>query len=232
MAKFEIKTDLPITTQLEIDRIEGIVSDARTDEDNAFMTSLAPYLTNEVIAYDSDGLIINARGNTVPDSYPNFAKGAVFIKSNATGNGLYINIGDSTTSLFSLVDENNYSSEVSLTSANILAMNATPVTIVPAVTGKTIVIDEISLKMTTTSTAYANGGALEFRYTDGSGAKVTADIAAGVITAGAGTSYTINKSIVTSLTGVVSSPIIITNATAPFITGTGTGVLSIRYHLI
>lgn len=121
---------------------------------------------------------------------------------------------------------------VALTSANILAMNGTPVTILAAVTGKTIVVDDICLKMVTTATQYANGGAVEFRYTNASGAKVTADIASGVITAGAATSYTINKSIVTSLTGVVSSPIVITNATAAFITGTGAGVLTIRYHLI
>jgi len=122
--------------------------------------------------------------------------------------------------------------QVPLTSANILAMNGTPVTIVPAVTGKTIVIDEITLKMVTTATQYANGGAVEIRYTDGSGAKVTADIAAAIITAGAGTSYTINKAIVTSLVGVVSSPIVITNADAAFITGTGAGTLYIKYHLI
>lgn len=128
--------------------------------------------------------------------------------------------------------EGSASVQVALTSANILAMSATPVTIVPAVTGKTIVVDEIVLKMVTTATQYANGTAVEFRYTDGSGAKVTADIAAAVITAGAGTSYTINKGIVTSLTGVVSSPIVITNATTAFDTGTGTGTLFIRYHLI
>lgn len=119
-----------------------------------------------------------------------------------------------------------------LSSADILAMNATPITIVPAVAGKTIVVDDICLKMVTTATGYANGGAVEFRYTDGSGANVTADIAAAVITAGAGTSYTINKSIITSLTGVVNSPIVITNADAPFITGTGAGVLTVRYHLV
>ena len=121
---------------------------------------------------------------------------------------------------------------VNLTAANILAMNGAPVTIVPAVAGKTIVVDDVCLVMTTTATVFANGGAVEFRYTDAAGDKVTADMAVGVITAVAGVSYTINKSIVTSLTGVISSPIIITNAAAAFITGTGTGVLTIRYHLI
>ena len=122
--------------------------------------------------------------------------------------------------------------QVALTSANILAMNGAPVTILAGVAGKVIVIDDICLQMTTTAVVYANGGAVEFRYTGAAGAKVTADTAPVVITAAAGTSYTINKSIVTSLTGVVSDPIVITNAAAPFITGTGTGILTIRYHLI
>jgi hypothetical protein len=121
---------------------------------------------------------------------------------------------------------------VSLTSADIKAMSATPVTLIAGVTGKTIVIDDICLKMTTTATGYTGGGAVEFRYTDGSGAKVTADIASTVITAEAGTSYTINKSIVTSLTGVKDAPIVITNASAAFAAGTGTGVIYARYHLI
>lgn len=136
---------------------------------------------------------------------------------------------------FQLLNPNNVQTivvDVALTSANIKAMNGAPVTLIAAVTGKTIVIDEVALVMTTTATGYANGGAVELRYTDGSGAKVTADIAGAVITAGAGVSYTINKSIVTSLTGVISSPIVITNASAPFITGTGTGILTIRYHLV
>ena len=121
---------------------------------------------------------------------------------------------------------------VPISAAQIIGMKDAPVTLVPAVTGKTIVIDDIVLKMVTTATQFANGTAVEFRYTDAAGAKVTADIAASVIQAGAGTSYTINKSIITSLVGVISSPIIMTNATTAFDTGTGTAVVYVRYHLI
>lgn len=122
---------------------------------------------------------------------------------------------------------------VTLSSANILAMNGAPVTLLPAPgSGKVIVVDHISLKMTTTSTQYANGGAVEFRYTDGSGAKVTADIAAGVITAGAGTSYTSVRGVTTSLTNVANAVLVIDNASAAFITGTGTGVITIQYRVL
>lgn len=122
---------------------------------------------------------------------------------------------------------------VTLSSANILAMNATPVSLIPAPgAGKIIVVDHISLKMVTTATQYANGGALEFRYTDGSGAKVSADIAAAVITAGAGTSYTSVRGVTTSLTNVVNAAVVVDNATAAFITGTGAGVIAIEYRVL
>lgn len=123
--------------------------------------------------------------------------------------------------------------QVSLSSAQILALNATPVALVAAPgAGKVIVVEHILLKMITTATAYANGGALEFRYTDGSGAKVTADLAAAIVTAGAGTSYTGVAGVTTSLTMVSNSPIVVDNATAPFITGTGTAVVTIRYRIV
>ena len=123
---------------------------------------------------------------------------------------------------------------VSLTSAQILALNATPVTLVPAQgAGRTIIVDEILLEMTRTATAYANGGALEFRYTNGSGAKVTADIAASVVTTGgAGVELNHVGGVVSSLTPVANAPIVIDNATAAFITGTGTARIRVRFRVI
>src|SRR6185369_9969415 len=47
---------------------------------------------------------------------------------------------------------------VALTSANILAMNGAPVSLLPAVANKAYVIHAIRFDMTTTATAYANGG--------------------------------------------------------------------------
>lgn len=126
-----------------------------------------------------------------------------------------------------------FQAEVALSSAQILALNATPVTLVPAPGAtKVIIVRGITLKMVTTATAYANGGALEFRYTNASGAKVTADIAAGVVTAGAGTSYTSVAGVTTSLTNVINSPIVVNNATAPFITGTGTAVVEVSFEVL
>lgn len=127
-----------------------------------------------------------------------------------------------------------YGTQVRLTSAQILALNATPVTLIPAQgAGKFIIVDEILLEMTRTATAYANGGALEFRYTDASGAKVTADIAASVVTTGgAGVGYNNVGGVVSALVPVANAAIVVDNATAPFITGTGTARFYIRYRVL
>lgn len=122
---------------------------------------------------------------------------------------------------------------VNLTAAQIIAMNATPVSLIAAPgAGMAIIVDNITLKMVTTATGFTGGGALEFRYTNASGAKVSADIAAAVVTAGAGTSFTNVRGVTTSLTPVANAAIVITNATAAFAAGTGTAVVTIQYHVV
>lgn len=132
-----------------------------------------------------------------------------------------------------MADDLVHTIQVALSSAEILALNATPKTLIAAPgAGKVIIVEHILLKMVTTATQYANGGALEFRYTNASGAKVTADIAAAVVTAAAATSYTGVAGVTTSLTMVANAAIVVNNATAPFISGTGTGVFSIKYRVV
>lgn len=122
---------------------------------------------------------------------------------------------------------------VALTAAQLIAMGTTPVSLIATPgTGKCIIVDNISFKMVTTATAFTGGGAVEFRYTDASGTKVTADVAAAVITAAVGTSFTNVRGIEASLTGVANAAIVITNATAAFAAGTGTTTLVIEYHVV
>jgi hypothetical protein len=122
---------------------------------------------------------------------------------------------------------------VAVSSANILALNGTPKVLIPAPgVGRIIVVSRITVKMVRTATAYANGGALEFRYTDASGAKVAADVAASVVTTGgAGTEYNTVGGVVSSLTPVANAAIVMDNASAAFITGTGTMVVEIDYMI-
>lgn len=79
MSTFELKTDLPHSTQVEIDRIEAITAARRLSNETAFLVSLAPYLTNEVLLYDENDLIVIAAGDTVPTGYAGFKVGALFI---------------------------------------------------------------------------------------------------------------------------------------------------------
>lgn len=120
-----------------------------------------------------------------------------------------------------------------ISSAQILALNATPVQIAPAPgVGRVILVDRILLKMVRTGTAYASGGALEFRYTNAAGSKVSADIAASVVTTGgAGTEFNTVAGVVTTLTPVANAIIVIDNATGAFTTGTGTAVIEVYYKI-
>lgn len=125
---------------------------------------------------------------------------------------------------------------VAVSSASILAMEATPVSILAAPgAGLAIVVDSIIFKMVATSTAYASGGAVSFVYHGGSVAAHSGSIPATVVNAGsAGTSYTqlgpptaTNGTTLTANTGID-----ITNATGAFTTGTGTAVVYIEYHIV
>jgi hypothetical protein len=121
---------------------------------------------------------------------------------------------------------------VALTAAQIIAMGTTAVSLIAAPgAGKCVIVDNITLKMTTTATAFTGGGAVEFRYTDASGTKVTADVAAAVITAAAGVSFTNVRGIEASLTGTANAAVVVTSATAAFAAGTGSASLIIEYHV-
>lgn len=122
---------------------------------------------------------------------------------------------------------------VTLTAAQIIAMGTAPVSLIAAPgAGKCIIVDNITFKMVTTATAFTGGGAVEFRYTDASGTKVTADIAAAVVTAGAGTSFTNVRGIEASLTGTANAAIVVRSASAAFAAGTGSATLVIEYHVV
>lgn len=120
-----------------------------------------------------------------------------------------------------------------VSSSALLAIRTTPLVLVPAgPSGSCVVIDNISFKMTTTATQYTNGGALEFRYTGTSGTKVSADIAAAVVTTTAGVSFTNVRGIEASLTGTVDAAVVMTAASADFAAGTGVGVVTVFYHYV
>jgi hypothetical protein len=150
-----------------------------------------------------------------------------------TGNVEYVNVGTKAAPLWEASGAPGLT--VSLTAAQIIAMEAGPVSVIAAPgAGLAVVVDSILFEMTTTSTAFTGGGAVSFVYHGGSVAVHAGSIPASVVTASAGTSDTLlgpavaaNGTTVPANTGVD-----ITNATAPFAVGTGTAKVRIRYHVI
>lgn len=125
MATFELKSQLPVATRAEINRIEAIPSAQRLDFENTFLTTLAPYLTNAVDEYDSAGLILTACGNTLPTGYSGFKKGCLFTKLDASGNGLYQNTGTSTSATWTQIIDTDTDNNLVTTGTPVNAVAAT-----------------------------------------------------------------------------------------------------------
>lgn len=190
-----------------------------------------------VLERDPDGNVLTCRGTSVPTG-AGYAKPGWFLLTSASSgtSGTYENVGTTTSANFQLVASGggrSFVNSTSVSSAQILAMNSTPVTIVAAPgQGLTTVVRGITVYMSTTSTQYAAGGPLEFRYTDASGAQVTATIASAVVNAAAGSSYTSVAGVTTSLTNVQNAPIVMRNGTAAYTTGTGTATVFTSYDVV
>lgn len=107
MATFQVKSDLPIATQKEIDRISAIASGQRTSVEANFLVSLSDYLYNGVDLRDEDENIVMAHGHTLPTGLSGFAKSSLFRKTDvATGTkALYENTGDVDSAVWNLVGQ-------------------------------------------------------------------------------------------------------------------------------
>lgn len=125
------------------------------------------------------------------------------------------------------------STTVTVTTAQVLALNTTPITLVAAPgAGKILQVIEVTAKLVFNSVAYTGSNALEFRYTDGSGAKVTADIASTFINTASGTAYASVKGVVTALTPVANAPIVVFVPTANPAAGNSAIVFTVSYRVI
>jgi len=117
---------------------------------------------------------------------------------------------------------------VTLTSAQILTLNTTPVVIVPAPgAGLTIIGDYMVLKYLNGGTNYAGGGAFSMQYSGG--ATLFATLPASTIT---GASATATAPTTGAVTGSINTAVTITNATGNFTTGNGTIVILMSYVIV
>lgn len=121
------------------------------------------------------------------------------------------------------------SDTIVLSSAQILALFATPVVVIAApLAGLIAIVDRLLFQMLATATQYASGGVVTLQYSGGA-AVLTGSIAAAVVNS-ASVSYT--TLVGAGVTGLAATAITVSNATGAFTTGTGTAKLQIDYHLV
>ena len=233
MAQFKLKSQLPLHTQKELDRVVAISSGLRNSVETAFLAQLnSDYIYNEVLLRNAAGEIKIAQGRTVPTGDSGFAPGAFFTKINASAgeSTLYENVGDATTANFVAVG--GQIAVVTLSSAQILALNATPVSLISAPgSGKSIVVDEALFKMTFGTIAYTGTNNLELRYTNGSGTKVTGDFdKTAFLNIASGSAIYAAKGVALLVTS--NAPVVAVVPTAD--PGAGDGVITgfIKYHVV
>ena len=121
---------------------------------------------------------------------------------------------------------------VTLTAAQIIAMNGTPQPILPApAAGQVLVIDQILAQMKPGATQFTGGGAVTFQYHGTAVVPHSGNIPAATITSATG-----SENVVPPPTGTIQPPaatgLDITNATAAFATGNGTLVVTVFYSIV
>lgn len=126
--------------------------------------------------------------------------------------------------------------KVTLTAAQIKALNTTPQTLVAAAGAGTVIVVEriFGESVGVTAPFDASTNALEFRYTNGSGTKVTADLPNSFIEAGSGsTVYGTVGGIEAALVPVANAPVVafipVANPAAD--TAAGTITLTVVYRV-
>ena len=119
---------------------------------------------------------------------------------------------------------------VTLTSAQILALNTTPITLVGAPgANKYISVDEIVGILDFGSAAYVGTNAVEFRYTNGAGAKVTGDGANAWLNSASSAAV---KTVAAAVTPVANAPVVASVPTANPTTGDGTITFDVLYRVV
>ena len=127
---------------------------------------------------------------------------------------------------------------VPLSAAQIIGMYASPVLIVPGVTGKSIYIDSVTFDITRTATAFTGGGVVNVQYgnaVNGAGTSTHADITAATVTGAAGTTHTSKVPLVQdniAAASIEGKGLYISNKTAAFAAGTGTATVTVIYHVV
>lgn len=136
-----------------------------------------------VLDRDPDGNVLRCRGTVsgVTAGGSGFAVGATYVKTNGTnfGDTYFVNVGSTTSCDFIQVSGGVQYAEVSLTNAEMLALRASPKTLVAAPgAGKVIEFISAQLFFDYTGAYTETADNMAIRYTDGSGTIVSQAIEA------------------------------------------------------
>jgi hypothetical protein len=126
-----------------------------------------------------------------------------------------------------------FTKEVSLSAANLIAMYTTPVELVAApASGYALDFVSAVLIYDSTATAFTSGGAITINYGSG-GAAVSTTLAATFLTGAGDKVWNLQKlNAAGGYTMPVGTSLVITNATGVFATGTGVCRMQITYRVI
>lgn len=125
----------------------------------------------------------------------------------------------------------NYT-RVMLTATQVKALHTTPITLVTAQgPNSLIIVDDIVAYLNYGGTAYTGANNLEFRYTDGSGTKVTADMSSTFLDSSA-SAYDYAPAITTEFTPLANKPIVVAVPTANPAAGTSPITFLTHYRVI
>jgi hypothetical protein len=199
-----------------------------------------------IFAQNSEGLVEFGSAPAIPSTANLYASGCVLL----CGGKLYYNTGSPASPSFNDINsitsaeiaDNAVTSgkidtsviqtrEVALTSANIKAMYGNSVELVPGVGGKTIVLEDVSIAFTPGATAYTSGGDIMVGTADKD--LITAIPKELILSVADGVplvSYA--KGLNVAATEAQGLPLLITNATGAFATGTTAATVTVRYHLV
>lgn len=123
--------------------------------------------------------------------------------------------------------------KVHLTSAQILALYSTPITLVPAPgAGYAVIIERIVGKATYSTAAYTGSNNLEFRYTNGSGAKVATDVEEAFINVASGTLLTSVAGLEAEFAPVANAAVVVCVPSQNPAAGSGVIDLTVMYRLV
>lgn len=118
---------------------------------------------------------------------------------------------------------------VPISASDLIAMNGVPKQLIASPgANKTIILHKALFRMTRTATQFTGGGNAVIQYGDSTAAIAT--IAAAVITGTAGTSDVVRAG--ADVTAPEASALSLTNASAAFAAGTGTGVMHLWYSIV